>query len=69
MKELKKLINIKEIKPFIELFKDMCEPDYFNRISPSEALRRFNELEKLYLDNNTKQCKNPEKRTKRIRRA
>ena len=69
MKELKKLINIKEIKPFIELFKDMCDPDHFNRISPSEALRRFNELEKLYLDNNTKQCKNPKKRTKRIRKA
>ena len=72
MKELKKLIKIKEIKPFIELFKNMSEPDYFNRISSREALRRFEELEKLYLDNITKQSKKSAKKsvkTKRIRKA
>ena len=52
--QLKKFIHDNKVKPFIELFKDMSNPDYFNRIKPDEAYRRYLELEKLYLTSSNK---------------
>ena len=68
LNELKSYCNLANVKPFIELFKDMSDPDHHERIPPSEAYRRYNELEILYL-NKTKSGKKTNKKTRRARRA
>ena len=53
--EIKKLLMEKEIKPFMELFKDMSEPDNNDRLKPMDAYQRYLELESIYLKSNKKQ--------------
>ncbi len=66
IKQIKKLIQDPAIKPFINLFKDMCDPDHYNRIKPHDAYKRYLELEKLYLlTNNTANKMKKNKRTKK----
>lgn len=65
---LKKLLLEKEIKPFIDLFKSMCEPDNKERLNPLDAYNKYLELEKLYLNKDTKKVKNTKNR-RRTRRA
>lgn len=66
LNELKKLIHSGPIKAFMELFKDMSDPDHHERIDPTEAYRRYLELEKLYI---TKESNNNIKRQRCIKRA
>ena len=61
--QLKKYSQSKYVKPFMELFKSMCEPDCENRMKPGDALQRYLELEALYLSNTKKQSKKTPKRT------
>jgi len=49
LKQLSKLVKLNKVKSFIDLFRSMSEPDNNNRITPSEALDKFTELERLYL--------------------
>lgn len=67
MKELQKMMHNNQVKPFIELFKDMADPDHHERIPPKEALRRYLELEILYLGGKPKVEKNLQRR--RVRRV
>ena len=53
-KQLLKHLQNPTIKPFIELFKDMSEPYYYNRLTPSESYSRYLELEELYLQKKRK---------------
>lgn len=61
--QCKKYSQSKSVKPFMDLFKSMCEPDCENRIKPGDALQRYLELETLYLSNTKKQSKKTPKRT------
>ena len=38
------LLKLKEVRPFMDLFKDMTEIDYRKRISPEEADKRYKNL-------------------------
>jgi hypothetical protein len=58
---LKKYLLDNKVKSFINLFRNMTEPDYFNRINPNDAYDKYIELEKIYLTKKT----NDKKRTKR----
>ena len=60
-----------EISPFIELFKDMSEPDNHDRITPVKAYQRYLELESIYLKSNKKKTIKKELRVinKRHRQA
>jgi len=49
VKKLIKLVGSDKVKSFMDLFKDMTEPDHSNRMKPDEAYTRYLELEKLYL--------------------
>lgn len=51
------------VKPFFELFKNMSEPDFHNRLNPIDAYKQYLELEKLYLLKKT--TKKTHKRTNR----
>lgn len=55
LSQLKKLLMEKEIKPFMELFKDMSEPNNYYRLNPIDAYQRYLELESIYLKSNKKQ--------------
>jgi serine/threonine protein kinase len=66
LSNLEKLILTKEIKPFIDLFKNMCEPNNYDRITPINAYQRYLELETIYLKSNKK--KTIKRELKRIRR-
>lgn len=55
LSQLKKLLMEKEIKPFMELFKDMSEPNNYDRLNPIDAYQRYLELESIYLKSNKKQ--------------
>ena len=66
MKQLKRVIHLSKVNSFIDLFKDMTEPDNFNRIKPDTCLQKYNELDKLYLSKNVGK---PEKRTRQTRRT
>ena len=55
LSQLKKLLVEKEIKPFMELFKDMSEPNNHDRLRPTDAYQRYLELESIYLKSNKKQ--------------
>ena len=70
LSKLSKLLLEKEIKPFIELFKDMSEPNNHDRLRPTDAYQRYLELEYIYLKKD-KCAKNKtiKKELKRIRRA
>ena len=37
LNKLKIMCNLDNVKPFIELFKDMGDPDHHERIPPTEA--------------------------------
>lgn len=50
--KLKNLCKLAKVKPFIDLFRSMTTPDYFNRNVPEDCLDRYLELEKLYLSSN-----------------
>ena len=54
LSQLNKLLMVKEIKPFIELFKSMSEPDNKERLKPLDAYQRYLELESTYLKSNKK---------------
>jgi serine/threonine protein kinase len=54
LSQLKKLLMEKEIKPFMELFKDMSEPNNYDRLNPIDAYQRYLELESIYLKSNKK---------------
>ena len=43
-KHIYHLLQLKEVKPFMDLFKDMTEIDYRDRISPEEAHQRYQNL-------------------------
>lgn len=49
LSQLKKYSELNTVKPFMELFKSMCEPDSENRMKPGDALQRYLELDNLYL--------------------
>jgi len=66
LSQLKKLLMEKEIKPFMELFKDMSEPNNYDRLNPIDAYQRYLELESIYLKSNKKQTIKRE--LKRIRK-
>jgi len=55
LSQLKKLLMEKEIKPFMDLFKDMSEPNNYDRLNPIDAYQRYLELESIYLKSNKKQ--------------
>ena len=55
LSQLKKLLMEKEIKPFMELFKDMSDPNNYDRLNPIDAYQRYLELESIYLKSNKKQ--------------
>ena len=57
MKQLKQYLKLKPMNSFMDLFKHMTEPNYFDRFTPIEALQKYVELEKLYLSTSKKQCK------------
>ena len=61
--QCKKYSQSKSVKPFMELFKSMCEPDCENRMKPGDALQRYLELEALYLTNTKKQFNKTPRRT------
>jgi len=44
LKQIRKLISMPVIKSFIYLFKNMTEPDYFNRMKPTDAYDKYLEL-------------------------
>ena len=68
-KQLTTFIKDTAISPFMSLFKQMTEPDYYNRINPIEANRKYLELEQLYLGKVIdKTKKKPVKRTQRNKR-
>jgi len=69
MKQLKRVIHLSKVNSFIDLFKDMTEPDNFNRIKPNTCLEKYNELDKLYLSKDVSKnvCK-VAKRTRRTKR-
>jgi hypothetical protein len=69
--KLSSLIKEYEISPFIELFKDMSEPDNHDRITPVKAYQRYLELESIYLKSNKKKTIKKELRVinKRHRQA
>lgn len=72
LNKLKSYCNLDNVKPFIELFKDMSDPDHHERIPPTEAYRRYNELEILYLTKtktSKKSAKKSVKKTRRVRKA
>ena len=69
MKQLKRVIHLSKVNSFIDLFKDMTEPDNFNRIKPNTCLQKYNELEKLYLSKDvSKNVRKVAKRTRRTKR-
>jgi len=55
LSQLKKILMEKEIKPFMKLFKDMSEPNNYDRLNPIDAYQRYLELESIYLKYNKKQ--------------
>ena len=63
LSQFKKYSQSKSVKPFMELFKSMCDPDCENRMKPDDALQRYLELEVLYLSNAKKQSKKTPRRT------
>ena len=54
-----------EIKPFIELFKNMSEPNNYDRLNPIDAYQRYLELESIYLKSNKKRTIKRELRRKK----
>ena len=66
MKQLKHVIHLSKVKSFIDLFKEMTEPDNYNRLKPDTCLQKYNELDKLYLSKNVGK---PEKRTRQTKRT
>ena len=66
-KQLKKNINEPIISLYIDLFKHMTEPDYYNRMTPIEANKRYLELEKLHSEKTP--CKVVKRTVKRVKRT
>lgn len=63
MQSVVSMLHTAKLKSYTELLKDMCDPDHYHRITPSEALRRYEELENLYINQSPKQiCKTPQRR-------
>ncbi len=49
LRNLSKLLESVKVRPFIDLFKQMSEPDHHLRITPDKAYERYLELENIYL--------------------
>ena len=65
LSKLNNLLMEKEIKPFIELFKNMSEPNNYDRLNPIDAYHRYLELESIYLKSNKRRTIKKELRRKR----
>lgn len=65
LSKLNNLLMEKEIKPFIELFKNMSEPNNYDRLNPIDAYQRYLELESIYLKSNKRRTIKKELRRKR----
>ena len=70
--EFKKYCKYEPVKSYMDLLKQMCEPDCEDRMNPSDALHKYLELEKKYLKNDsktkTKPKTVPKKRSKRTKK-
>ena len=47
--KLKQMISLDKVQPFIELFKQMTEPNHSLRLHPRQVRERYEELKQLYL--------------------
>ena len=72
LSEFKKYCKYEPVKSYMDLLKQMCEPDCENRMNPSDALHKYLELEKKFLKNDsktkTKPKTAPKKRSKRTKK-
>ena len=63
--KLKQMISLAKIQPFIELFKQMTEPNHSLRLHPHQVRERYEELKQIYLSDirEPRQRKRTTKRT------
>lgn len=73
LKKQKQFLNIikqKQISPFIDLFKDMSNPIYYNRLTPDKSYKRYLELESVYLTKSSvKRKKKTKQKTKKKKKT
>ena len=43
------MISLDKVQPFIELFKQMTEPNHSLRLHPRQVMERYEELKQIYL--------------------
>ena len=44
------MLHTAKLKSYMDLLKHMCDPDHYHRITPSEALKQYTQLENLYIN-------------------
>ena len=68
LRKFKEYCKDSKIKPFMDLFKQMCEPDHFNRINPDNALKQYTQLYEQFLTDKPKLKPKPKQVKRTVRR-